>query len=438
MKKYIGKFSDFKKNILFFESLNHNFNIETEKDFSGGAAGHLLHPFDDMDLTFEDFKKIIELSVDGAFSKEHIVTEKLDGQNTFFTVKNGKVLFARNKGHLKNGGEKALDVDGMKEFFKGRGPIYDAFSYAAENIESALKKIPKNKVIDIFGNEGLKYMNIEIIYPETSNVIPYGVSLLVFHGVKVYDNDGNLIEEENDKAHILSNLIKDVNAHIQEKFHISGPKELVIPKFENSESKKQEYFSLLKEIVSKHSLKYTNNISDYMQHCWKEFLEQKIENKDVLEKLISRWCYVNKSIKLSDFKKEVEDSTTLEWILSFDKSEEYVKKNKEFLEPIEMLFLHLGSDVLLNIKTFLAFSPDEVSTGIKKEIESIRKLLDEGGVESEKKIEKLKSQFEKLDKIGIEKLVPSEGIVFRFNNKIYKFTGLFAPVNQILGTFKYG
>ena len=38
---------------------------------------------------------------------------------------------------------------------------------------------------------------------------------------------------------------------------------------------------------------------------------------------------------------------------------------------------------------------------------------------------------------GFKKLVPTEGITFMFNGKIYKLTGLFAPINQILGMLKY-
>ena len=39
---------------------------------------------------------------------------------------------------------------------------------------------------------------------------------------------------------------------------------------------------------------------------------------------------------------------------------------------------------------------------------------------------------------GFEKLVPTEGIVFRYNGKLYKLTGTFAALNQLLGIIKYG
>ena len=51
-----------------------------------------------------------------------------------------------------------------------------------------------------------------------------------------------------------------------------------------------------------------------------------------------------------------------------------------------------------------------------------------------KNLEKLK----KLEKLGgFDTIVPIEGIVFVFKGKTYKLTGLFAPVNQLLGLTKY-
>ena len=56
-----------------------------------------------------------------------------------------------------------------------------------------------------------------------------------------------------------------------------------------------------------------------------------------------------------------------------------------------------------------------------------------------KKLKKLKIQIEKLNAIGgLNAIVPSEGIVFKYKGKIYKFTGAFAPINQILGSIKFG
>jgi hypothetical protein len=73
----------------------------------GGAYGHMAHPFDDKNLKFSDLKKIIELGLGGNLSREDNVSEKLDGQNIMISWKDGKLIAARNKGHLKNAGKTA-------------------------------------------------------------------------------------------------------------------------------------------------------------------------------------------------------------------------------------------------------------------------------------------------------------------------------------------
>ena len=74
----------------------------------GGRYGHMSHPFDDKDLTFGDLKKIITLGLSGQLNREDNVTEKTDGQNLMVSFKDGKLIAARNKGHLKNKGETPL------------------------------------------------------------------------------------------------------------------------------------------------------------------------------------------------------------------------------------------------------------------------------------------------------------------------------------------
>ena len=54
------------------------------------------------------------------------------------------------------------------------------------------------------------------------------------------------------------------------------------------------------------------------------------------------------------------------------------------------------------------------------------------------KLNTLKLQLDKLNAIGgIDSIVPSEGLVFKYKGKTYKFTGAFAPVNQITGLISF-
>ena len=55
-----------------------------------------------------------------------------------------------------------------------------------------------------------------------------------------------------------------------------------------------------------------------------------------------------------------------------------------------------------------------------------------------KKLNTLKTQLDRFNAIGGTKaIVPSEGIVFKYKGKTYKFTGAFAPVNQITGLISF-
>ena len=55
-----------------------------------------------------------------------------------------------------------------------------------------------------------------------------------------------------------------------------------------------------------------------------------------------------------------------------------------------------------------------------------------------KKLNTLRAQLDKLQAIGgVNSIVPSEGIVFKYNGKTYKFTGAFAPINQITGLISF-
>jgi hypothetical protein len=77
-------------------------------------------------------------------------------------------------------------------------------------------------------------------------------------------------------------------------------------------------------------------------------------------------------------------------------------------------------------------------------VQKVRKEMNKAYMDLSKKgniekLKKLKTQIQKLNAIGgLKSIVPSEGIVFKYKGKVYKFTGAFAPINQILGSLKFG
>ena len=126
----------------------------------------------------------------------------------------------------------------------------------------------------------------------------------------------------------------------------------------------------------------------------------------------------------------------LDWVLSTDKND-HAKIFKQNIQPIETLFFEVGAEILKNISGYMAVNPDRTVQLMKKEVESALKDLKSGG--NPEKLKKLKLQIEKLEAIGgVNAIVPTEGVVFKYKGKVYKFTGAFAPINQILGSLKFG
>ena len=85
---------------------------------------------------------------------------------------------------------------------------------------------------------------------------------------------------------------------------------------------------------------------------------------------------------------------------------------------------------------FLAASPKSAVQKIRKDV--MKAINTVRGSNDVRKINTLRAQIEKLEAIGgLSSIVPSEGIVFKYKGKTYKFTGAFAPVNQIVGLLNF-
>jgi hypothetical protein len=121
----------------------------------------------------------------------------------------------------------------------------------------------------------------------------------------------------------------------------------------------------------------------------------------------------------------------LDWVLTTDK----IDKNrmvKENMKPFEELFFEVGAEIMKNMDGWMAVNPAKSVQNMRKKLKKAIKAVKDGG--SLKKLNRLKVQLDRLNAIGgFDAVVPSEGIVFKYNGNIYKFTGAFAPINQITG-----
>jgi transposase-like protein len=403
----------------------------------GGAAGHLAHPFEDGDLTFNDMKEMIKRGLVGGLDKEAPVTEKLDGQNIAFSFKDGKIIFGRNKGHVRDGGKNALDVKGITQQFAGRGGIEKAFVGAAEDLQSAISKLTPEQTKNMFKN-GSKFMSLEIILPDTQNVIPYGKSVLVMHGTIEYNKEGEQINRSSTDGEEFAQAVQKVGADKQKTFGIEGPKVIA---FSDAESLKyaklaKEYNSNLNDIAKEYGLNSKSKLEDYRNKWWQRKIDS--ENKELnlnlspkeKQGLVNRWANGDKTFGVKSFS----DTTKSDWFRNFE-SNELQQSQKEMIKPIENIFLNAGAQTLKRVNNFLSTNSPTAAKELKRDtLTAIKAIRDSKDPD---KIAKLQKELERLDSIGLDNLVPSEGVVFMYNGNPYKYTGTFAPINQIQGTFKF-
>ncbi len=394
----------------------------------GGAYGHMAHPFDDMDLTFGDLKNIISKALNGDLG---VVREKTDGQALAISWKNGRLIAARNKGNLANAGANAMGIEDVASKFGGRGGLTDAYNFAMKDLSAAISGLSEAQRKKIF-NEGKCFMNLEVIWPTSVNVIPYGQALLVFHNTTCYDEKGVAIGVDGGAAGTLAGMIKQVNADVQSKYTIQGPPITSIPKSDDLSAKQGKYLSKLKKLQSEFGLSDSDNVADYHQSWWDWWITSNAPikvDKITKEALIRRWAFGDKGFRLNT----ISNLELQKWATTNDKVN-VIKQQKDNIKPFEEIFLGVGADVLEFVGSVLTVHPEKAIRAMKQKFVSVASQVRSGG--NPVQIQKLKSELERLNKLGgIEKIVASEGLVFVYNGKTYKLTGTFAPLNQILGIF---
>ena len=360
-----------------------------------------------------------------------VVREKTDGQALAISWKNGRLIAARNKGHLQNAGANAMGIEDVASKFAGRGGLTDAYNYAMKDLSAAIQSLSKGQRDKIF-NEGKCFMNIEVIWPTSVNVIPYGQALLVFHNTTCYDASGKAIGADQSAARTLAGMIKQINADVQSKYTIQGPPITSIPKNQNLSSLKGKYLTKLSKLQSEFGLADADTMALYHQSWWENYIDKNAPtqvDKITKESLVKRWAFGDKSFRLNTISNE----DIVKWAIDTDKIN-VAKQQKENMQPFEEIFLGVGADILSFVSSVLTVHPDAAIRNMKDRLKDVAEKVRTAG--SPTQIQKFKSELERLNKLGgVANIVASEGLVFFYGGKTYKLTGTFAPLNQLLGIF---
>ena len=423
----------------------------------GGVGGHMSHLYDNPTLTFKQMKEVLIAAAAG----ELIGTEKTDGQNLFvsYSIPEGRAKAARNGTHVKKGG---LTPEEIAKFFGGRGDLEKTFSESFKAFEEAVEDLSDEEKEQIFGPDTNVYYSAEVIDPRSTNVINYyDTKTLAIHRAAAAEFDkktGNATERDvSQNVDFLARALEAKQDELQMKDYkvemdaiqeLAGLKDGTI--LRNS-------LARLDDVIGAEGIGESQTVLEYMiARIMTLLVEDGIDLKPEIEaKVVKRILFSNKGylnaagydklppelnlnalMKTAGGKKSLEGGF-LRSIVDKAVATEYLKKA---IWPVEDVIHDFSVEMLRDLESLFVLDKGENIS--HKEVQRLRaetaqaiSAIENSGNEEALKI--LQVQMNKLK--DVENVsTAAEGFVFDFDGHTYKFTGNFAPMNQLLGLFKYG
>lgn len=393
----------------------------------GGASGHLMHLYDNRDLSFAELKEVLTHAAEGRLER---VTEKLDGMNLVFTW-DGALKVARSGGDIKAGG---MDAAALAQKFYGRENVEEAFNGAFQVLNEALSSLPERIRQLVFGN-GSTWYSIEVLYSKNPNVINYDRNYVVFHQSPVFHvGPGGTVEKQNDSPGVdllEKHIDRMQQALTQRSWQVRGPAVLRLKKFSDG-SILSRAISAIEAAQNSAGVGDDATIGDYLNAIIAEEVADLGLPPNVAMAVRDRIVGNPGAPGLPQIKKMVTPDVYPNIKAFVDGQKALMKKA---IEPIEHAVHNFAIEVLRGLHSVLIGNHDEEVARLRGQVATAVKAIQSSG--NAKAMDVLATQMRKLG--NLENIAAAmEGVVFIYKGNAYKFTGSFSPMNQILGLFKYG
>ena len=401
----------------------------------GGLAGHMSHLYDNPDLTFKEIEDIFTKASSGSL----IGTEKTDGQNIFlsYSAKTGEARAARNLGNIKTGGMSASE---LAQKFAGRGNLEKSFTDSFEAFENAVRLFSMETQIDIFGPDANIWYNAEVQDPRTSNVINYDDKSLTIHrvGHKEFNKETGRPSDKDVSAN-AKKLERALNDVLQ--LDSGAEYKVQMNAFRNLSAIADDEvlnisLSRLYDLMKSSGMKPGDTVGDFISKRVGEVINKTIPS-------------ASKEIKTDVLKRVLRvKGSNLRKILALvpDGDEKLEKSIRNIVDrgkriaaaaifPLEDIVHDFSVEMLRGLESSFVLNNEEEVKRLKSEVSRAIKAIENSN--NEEALSVLAKQMKKLK--DIENVsTAAEGFVFDYDGVSYKFTGNFAPVNQLLGLFRYG
>jgi len=397
----------------------------------GGVAGGMAHLYNDPTLTFNDIKKILSAASKGEIQG----TEKTDGYNIYLGYVNGKARAARNKGDMAKGGMDFALLAARE--FKGGPQVRKVYLDAFRAYQKALDSLSEKELTAIFGENGEIFYNTEIQGPSASNVVNYDANVLSIHptGHKKYNKETNQLElvDASSNLSVLNKAIDGFEEELQgEEFKVRRTAALKLNKLDSD-------YDLNIALNKMEKAGFTGNmtIEEYLESNILEYLNQKLAYlaDNIKQAVVDRILRKEGALGIPQITKGMPAGEKKKISAFIKYGPALIKK---YTYPLEDAIHDFSVELLRGLQSAYILDNEAQVDNLKKEVaDAIRALRAYSGPGSDEAHEILFQQLKKLkhhDNVN----TAVEGFVFQIGDQVYKFTGNFAPVNQLLGLFRYG
>lgn len=430
----------------------------------GARAGHMSHLYDDPGLTFEKIKEVFKLASEGKLQG----TEKTDGQNISisYSVRRGEAVAIRNDDHAYKRGFNSDDLvaymatvnDRFKSLRTGKPRkkketpehVRAAFAQAMATFEEFAQSLPPELQLAFFGEDADIFYNAEVMSASSRNAINYDVESLLVHrvGHQAYDAEKEDTvplsrEQAEEKAIELETYLEQFYNSLEREGMGLQVGALITLQNLATGAFYEEAVIRLDKLMATVGMTDGQNIGQFIIQNLERIVDQSLPNLNFeARKLLYRRMYAeyydakggptkrSRGIDTASILKSIPDLTP-----EVEQGARELIGNakatiKEILAPLEDIVHDFSVEMLRSLES--AFIVDN-----QKEVEELRKKISHiistvEGSHSDEAKEFLAQQMRKL-KGAANIVTAAEGFVFDFDGHTYKFTGNFAPMNQLLG-----
>jgi len=397
----------------------------------GGVAGPMMHLYGDPSLTYNQIKKILSAASQGEIEG----TEKTDGYNIYLGYVNGKPRAARNKGDMSKGGMD-FGLLAAREF-KGGPEVRKVYLDAFRAFGKALDTLSDKELTAIFGENGEIFYNTEIQGPSAEQLVNYDANVVSIHfvGHKIYNPETNTLEVIDASANsaALDRVIDRFEETLQgESFSVRRTAALVLNRLSDDYD-----LNIALNKMQKAGFSGSMTIEEFLESKIMGYLDEKLGyfSDDVKQNVVDRILKKEGSLGIPQIAKGFPPAqrSTISTVVKYGPA-----LKKKYIFPIEDAIHDFSVELLRGLQSAYILDNDAEVTRLKNEVEeAIKTIQAYTGPGAEEAHEILYQQLKKLKHHGNVNTAV-EGFVFQIGDQVYKFTGNYAPANQLLGLFRYG